>query len=294
MKKLKDHIKWIILILLVVVISIILVGCLYVRKGYCLAWDVDLDYVATDTFVGILALICTNAVALITAILYYSSLKEQQKQTFNSQWQGMLERQLKIRDEQKVNFKLLNNRWKEVTILIEGYRCMIMTDILYRDLTQAIQSKYNYTDRDNLKHEHDETEAILREMDEEYRLEQEYLMRYNPKEYKRQMDDASYKRRISMVGNLFNIQGTEVGDAKLLAFEMIYKKYFSQTSTYFTHIVSLLVFLERQSYNYSSSEIKECAQNLCDNLTYCEKELLLQYAEYHPNSKKIINQYIKF
>ena len=187
------------------------------------------------------------------------------------------------------DFKLLNNRWKEVTILIEGYRCMIMTDILYRDLTQAIQSKYNYTDRDNLKHEHDETEAILREMDEEYRLEQEYLMRYNPKEYKRQMDDASYKRRISMVGNLFNIQGTEVGDAKLLAFEMIYKKYFSQTSTYFTHIVSLLVFLERQSYNYSSSEIKECAQNLCDNLTYCEKELLLQYAEYHPNSKKIIN-----
>ena len=81
MKKLKDHIKWIILILLVAVISIILVGCLYVRKGYCLAWDVDLDYVATDTFVGILALICTNAVALITAILYYSSLKEQQKQT---------------------------------------------------------------------------------------------------------------------------------------------------------------------------------------------------------------------
>lgn len=287
------HIKWIIGITIFALAAIIFVCVVYGRNGFCLAWEVSINNDTTLSFVGVLGVIITPAVTMITALLYYSSLLEQRKQNFDNKWQNMLETQLHIRDTQDIHFEWLDNKWERINIPMQGYRCIIMATMLYRNLTQAIQNKHNYTNQNELVREYEESEQILLDFDEEYRLEQEYLRCYNFKEYKKQLDRAISNRRVAITGHLFNIQGDEDSDVKLLAFEKMYKKCFLQTSTYFTHIVSLLRFLERQLLNYSSSEIKECAQNLCDNLTYCEKELLLQYAEYNPKNKELITKYIK-
>lgn len=272
---------------------IIFVCIIYYRQDYCLAWNISIDHDATLSFVGVLGIILTPVVTIITAVLYYSSLLEQRKQNFDNKWQSMLETQLHIRDTQKIHFEWIDNNWEKTHITMKGYRCIIMATMLYRNLTQAIRNKQDYTDRDYLMRTYDESEQILFDSDEVYRVEQEYLRYYNPKEYKKQQDKAHSNRKVAMIGHLFNIMGDEKGNAHLLAFELIYKKYFWQSSTYFTHIMSLLRFLDRQVAYYAEEEIQECAKHLCDNLTYCEKELLLQYAEYKPNNKKIINRYIK-
>jgi hypothetical protein len=241
----------------------------------------------------VLGIILTPVVTIITAVLYYSSLLEQRKQNFDNKWQSMLETQLHIRDTQEIHFEWIDNSWEKIHINMKGYRCIIMATMLYRNLTIAIQNKQDYTNRDDLIRIYDESEQILLDFDEMYRVEQEFLRYYNLKEYKKQQERAHSNRKVAMIGHLFNIMGDEKGIAHLLAFELIYKKYFWQSSTYFTHIMSLLRFLDRQVAYYAEEEIQECAKHLCDNLTYCEKELLLQYAEYKPNNKKIINRYIK-
>lgn len=287
-------IKWGIIILSIcATLAIIFVCAVYGRNDFCLAWNVAIDNDATLSFVGVLGVILTPVVTIITAMLYYSSLLEQRKQNFDNKWQSMLETQLHIRDTQKIHFEWIDNNWEKTHITMKGYRCIIMATMLYRNLTQAIRNKQDYTDRDYLMSIYDESEQILFDYDEVYRVEQEHLRYYNPKEYKKQQDKACYERKVAMIGHLFSIMGDESGNANLLAFELIYKKYFWQSSTYFTHTMSLLRFLDRQVAYYSEEEIQECAKHLSDNLTYCEKELLLQYAEYQPNNKKIINQYIK-
>lgn len=272
---------------------IIFVCIIYYRQDYCLAWNISIDHDATLSFVGVLGIILTPVVTIITAVLYYSSLLEQRKQNFDNKWQSMLETQLHIRDTQEIHFEWIDNSWEKIHINMKGYRCIIMATMLYRNLTIAIQNKQDYTNRDDLIRIYDESEQILLDFDEMYRVEQEYLRYYNLKEYKKQQERAHSNRKVAMIGHLFNIMGDEKGNAHLLAFELIYKKYFWQSSTYFTHIMSLLRFLDRQVAYYAEEEIQECAKHLCDNLTYCEKELLLQYAEYKPNNKKIINRYIK-
>lgn len=272
---------------------IIFVCIIYYRQDYCLAWNISIDHDATLSFVGVLGIILTPVVTIITAVLYYSSLLEQRKQNFDNKWQSMLETQLHIRDTQEIHFEWIDNSWEKIHINMKGYRCIIMATMLYRNLTIAIQNKQDYTNRDDLIRIYDESEQILLDFDEMYRVEQEYLRYYNLKEYKKQQERAHSNRKVAMIGHLFNIMGDEKGNAHLLAFELIYKKYFWQSSTYFTHIMSLLRFLNRQVAYYAEEEIQECAKHLCDNLTYCEKELLLQYAEYKPNNKKIINRYIK-
>lgn len=275
------------------ILAIIFVCTVYGRNDYCPAWNVSIDNDITLSFVSVLGVIITPAVTMITAVLYYSSLLEQRKQNFDNKWQNMLETQLKIRETQEVPFEWLNKNWENTKITIKGYRCMVMAYILYRDLVEVIQTKCDYTCRDTLIREFNEAEQILLDIDEEYRIEQEYLMRYNPKEYKKQLDKADDNRRKAIIGNLFNITGEENGDAHLLAFEFVYKKYFSKTSTYFTHFVSLLRFIERQKEYYSLVDIEDCIKNLCDNLSYCEIELILQYAEYIPKNKELITKYIQ-
>lgn len=272
---------------------LIFVCIIYYRQDYCLAWNISIDHDATLSFVGVLGAILTPVVTIITAMLYYSSLLEQRKQNFDNKWQSMLATQLHIRDTQEIHFEWIDNSWEKTHITMKGYKCIIMATMLYRNLTQAILNKQDYTNRDDLIRIYDESEQILLDFDEEYRVEQEYLRCYNPEEYRKQQDRACSERKVAMIGHLFNIIGNETGNAHLLAFELIYKRYFWQSSTYFTHIMSLLRFLDRQVAYYSEEEIQECARHLCDNLTYCEKELLLQYAEYKPNNKKIINRYIK-
>lgn len=272
---------------------IIFVCIIYYRQDYCLAWNISIDHDATLSFVGVLGIILTPVVTIITAVLYYSSLLEQRKQNFDNKWQSMLETQLHIRDTQEIHFEWIDNSWEKIHINMKGYRCIIMATMLYRNLTIAIQNKQDYTNRGDLIRIYDESEQILLDFDEMYRVEQEYLRYYNLKEYKKQQERAHSNRKVAMIGHLFNIMGDEKGNAHLLAFELIYKKYFWQSSTYFTHIMSLLRFLDRQVAYYAEEEIQECAKHLCDNLTYCEKELLLQYAEYKPNNKNIINRYIK-
>ena len=272
---------------------IIFVCIIYYRQDYCLAWNISIDHDATLSFVGVLGVILTPVVTIITAMLYYSSLLEQRKQNFDNKWQSMLETQLHIRDTQEIHFEWIDNSWEKIHITMKGYRCIIMATMLYRNLTIAIQNKQDYTNRDDLIRIYDESKQILLDFDDVYRVEQEYLRCYNPEEYRKQEDRACSERKVAMIGHLFNIIGNEAGNAHLLAFELIYKKYFWQSSTYFTHIMSLLRFLDRQVAYYAEEEIQECAKHLCDNLTYCEKELLLQYAEYKPNNKKIINRYIK-
>ena len=88
---------------------IIFVCIIYYRQDYCLAWNISIDHDATLSFVGVLGIILTPVVTIITAVLYYSSLLEQRKQNFDNKWQSMLETQLHIRDTQEIHFEWIDN-----------------------------------------------------------------------------------------------------------------------------------------------------------------------------------------
>jgi hypothetical protein len=244
-----------------------------------LAWDVDLDYVATDTFVGILALICTNAVALITAILYYSSLKEQQKQTFNSQWQGMLERHLRIRDEQKLAVDVIENDGV-VKEFVTGYHCFAVIWITYLRLAAAIKLnvKFSWSNiymnmkmRDFYK---DAWENIEFETQSEYESKKKTSLETNLIEY---------------VGYLYDITTNIDDEPYAKAFDLISRRYFKGTSIYFTHLHSILRFLERQEHSY---EVEDCKKSLNDVMTKFEKEVVFLYGKFNNEYRELIDKYI--
>jgi len=277
----------------VIIFAIILMGIvIFIYKNdYCLALKVRIDHNATLSFVGVIGMILTPAVGVITAILYYSSLREQQKQNFDMKWQHLLETQLKIRDSQEIAFKVLDNNWNDKIKHLRGYQCMLMAWMLYKDLIAVLRLKENCLNREKLQELEDNYYNSLT-MDDNYQTEMEYLRQYEPKEYMKVLSENKRKQRMIMTGNIFGISGDEKDDPNELAFRLVYDKYFSRASTYFSHIISMLRFLDRYEELYSKSVAKECLQNLKDNLTYCEWELLMQYAEYDTINKALITKYI--
>ena len=280
-------------IIFVTIIAIILIGIIIFiyKNDYCLAFKVRIDHNATLSFVGLIGVILTPAVGIITAILYYSSLREQQKQNFDIGWQNLLQTQLNIRDAQEIDFKILDNNWNDKVKHIRGYQCMLMTWMLYKDLIALLQLKENCLDKEKLQALKDNYYNSLI-MDDNYQTEMEYLRQYEPKEYIKVLSENKRKQRMIMTGNIFGISGDEKDNPNELAFRLVFDKYFSKTSTYFSHIISMLRFLDRNVESYGKDKIMECIQHLKDNLTSCEWELLSQYAEYDSQNKRLITKYI--
>lgn len=284
----KCIIGWIAVITTILVITILFV---YWKNGFCIAWNVDINHEVTSSFANLLGAILTPAIGIITAIIYYSTLQEQRKQNFEDKWQNILETQLKIRDSQEIDFKVLDNNWNDKIKHLRGYQCMLMAWMLYKDLIAVLRLKENCLNREKLQELEDNYYNAL-ELDDSYQTEIEYLRQYEPLEYTKILNESKRKRRMIMTGNIFGISGDEKDDPNELAFRLVFDTYFSRASTYFSHIISMLRFLDRNLESYGKDKIRECIQYLKDNLNSCEWELIMQYAEYDTNNKALVTKYI--
>ena len=197
----KKYIGGIIGVSLLMIISIIVVYSF----NYSIAWQNDIDHNATSSFVDMLSLIITPAVTLISVILYYSSLKEQQKQNklimeqqFDDKWQNLLSAHLKIRDEQQIKFEII--KWtKEQKILLNGHLCFVALIERYARLKEAIEMNINFGDLYQVI-------AFWENYCEENSNDWIILEQQDPIEYQKEMEIIRRKNQVDYVGSLFNIK----------------------------------------------------------------------------------------
>lgn len=284
----KKYIGVIIGISLLMIISIIVVYSF----NYSIAWQKDIDHDATMSFVGMLSLIITPTVTLISVTLYYSSLKEQQKQNklimeqqFDDKWQSLLSAHLRIRDEQQIEYDAVKN-YKEYNVLLKGHKCFVALWKRYLRLVNAINMHVDFL---NL-------EEILAGWDnycERMEMDWKILEYSTPEKYVCEMEKIEEEKQISFVGYLFKIRkNMNVEDSSRKAFELIYDRYLSRSSIYLTHFCSMLKFLQRHE-NIYGDKINECVDLLMAILTESEKSIILLYADYDIKNGKIIKKYIK-
>lgn len=284
----KKYIGVIIGISLLMIISIIVVYSF----NYSIAWQKDIDHDATMSFVGMLSLIITPAVTLISVTLYYSSLKEQQKQNklimeqqFDDKWQSLLSAHLKIRDEQQIEYDVVKN-YKEYSVLLKGHKCFVALWKRYLRLVEAIQGARDYISLDQIFADYDN---YSEQMEEEWKA-MEY---YTPLEYEKEMKNIEETKQIDFVAYLFKVtKDMNDGNPSKKAFELIHDRYLSRSSIYLTHFCSMLKFLQRHE-NIYGDKINECVDLLMAILTESEKSIILLYADYDIKNGKIIKKYIK-
>ena len=284
----KKYIGGIIGISLLAIISIIVVYSF----NYSIAWQKDIDHNATSSFVDMLSLIITPAVTLISVILYYFSLKEQQhqnklimEQQFDDKWQSLLNNHMKIRDEQQIKFEIL--KWtKEQKILLNGHFCFIALIERYARLKDAIELNIDFGDLCQVV-------AYWEEYCEQNSNDWVVMEQNDPIGYEREIEIIRQKNQVDYVGSLFNIKKEmNHGDSSKKAFGLLYDKYLSRSSIYLTHFCSLLKFLQRHE-NIYSDKINECVDSLMAILTESEKSIILLYADYDTKNGELIKKYIK-
>ena len=233
--------------------------------------------------------IAALVVSVISAIIYFYTLREQRKQNalllqqyFYEQWQELIRQQLKICDEMHVVVDVLNND-KPDKMLVHGNTSLVRIWIIFLRLQKAIADNNDYSNWELMEADY---ENAIHNIPEE--LEYCDIKRYNET-----FEDLGETRKVAFVGHVFGVkkQDTKPKNPQQSAFSLIYERYFKGTSTYFTHLCSMLRFLERNQAAYKS-QIDECAQILKDNMSAYELGVVEQYANFDKFNSVILRKYL--
>lgn len=276
---------------------------IFARNGYCFAWKTPIDHEGTATFVGILSLIIIPTITLISVFIYYATLREQrehncqlqlqhqeqiqllQSQHFIEQWQVLVTQQIAIRDNTTLTLPILQNALPAQQTFTSVY-CFKMIWVMYIRLVEAIKSNYDCSN----------WEQIVAEYDGQYvdlTGELACMEHYEPEEYAELCKTNYEKLQIAYVGYCFDIQGNYTSDISPTneAFRLIYERYFRLSSTYYSHLCSMLLFLQKNEPLYSDQK-DYCIAVLKYNLCRAELSLIKQYAEYDKENKELILKYL--
>ena len=273
-------------VLAICIISIYIVVCIFTRNGYCVALETPIDHEGTTTFVDILSVIITFA----NAWVLYATLSEQreqnrllQSQHFIEQWQVLVAQQIAIRDSTKAMIPIPQNNLSSPQTFT-GVYCFKMIWNTYNLLKEAIERGDNCSDWERTMYEYD---CAIENIPE-------YMEHCEPEQFENVINDIDYKHQIAYIGHYFNIKGghcsTDVFSA-VEAFRLIYERYFQSSSTYYSHLCSMLLFLQ-QNKSFSKDRIDDCISILKYNLSQAELLLIKQYAEYDKQNKELILNYL--
>ena len=279
-------------VLVICIISIYIVVCIFARNGYCVAWKTPIDHEGTTTFVGILSLIIIPTITLISVFVYYATLSEQRKQNhqlqsqhFIEQWQVLVAQQIAIRDNTTLILPILQNALPAQQTVKSVY-CFKMIWVIYIRLVEAIKSNYDYSDWERIESKYDGLYV-------DFTGELACMEHYEPEKYAKLRQTNYEKLQVAYIGNCFDIRGNNPVDISPTneAFRLIYERYFRLSSIYYSHLCSMLLFLQ-QNKSFYKDRIDDCISILKYNLCQAELLLIKQYAEYNKQNKELILNYL--
>ncbi len=283
---------WIIIVIGIAIILIVVVCYIFTHNGYCVAWKTPIDHEGTTTFVGILSLIVIPTITLISVFVYYATLSEQQKQNcllqsqhFIEQWQVLVAQQIAIRDNTTLTLPILQNALPAQQTFT-GVYCFKMIWVMYIRLVEAIKTNYDYSDLEQI-------EAGYEGQYVDLTGELACMEHYEPEKYAKLCQTNYEKLQVAYIGNCFDIRGNNPADISPTneAFRLIYERYFRLSSTYYSHLCSMLLFLQ-QNKSFYKDRIDDCISILKYNLCQAELLLIKQYAEYDTKNKELIQNYL--
>ena len=276
----------------IAIILIVVVCYIFTHNGYCVAWKTPIDHEGTTTFVGILSLIVIPTITLISVFVYYATLSEQQKQNcllqsqhFIEQWQVLVAQQIAIRDNTTLTLPILQNALPAQQTFT-GVYCFKMIWVMYIRLVEAIKTNYDYSDLEQI-------EAGYEGQYVDLTGELACMEHYEPEKYAKLRQTNYEKLQVAYIGNCFDIRGNNPADISPTneAFRLIYERYFRLSSTYYSHLCSMLLFLQ-QNKSFYKDRIDDCISILKYNLCQAELLLIKQYAEYDTKNKELIQNYL--
>lgn len=286
---------WIIVIG-IAIIAIVVVCYIFARNGYCLAWKTSIDHEGTATFVDILSLIIIPTTTLVSVFVYYATLSEQreqnrllQSQHFIEQWQVLVAQQIAIRDNTTLTLPILQNALPAQQTFTSVH-CFKMIWVMYIRLVEAIKeavkNNNDYSDWEQIEARYDGQYVDLTG-------ELACMEHYEPEKYAKLRKTNYEKLQVAYVGNRFDIRGNNMADISPMneAFRLIYEQYFRWSSTYYSHLCSMLLFLRKNESLYSNQK-DYCIAVLKYNLCRAELSLIKQYAEYDTQHKELILNYL--
>lgn len=282
-------------VLVICIISIYIVVCIFTHNGYCIAWQTPIDYEGTATFVSILSLIIIPTITLVSVLVYYATLSEQreqnrllQSQHFMEQWQHLVAQQIAIRDNTMLTLPVLHAASPDRQTFA-GVHCFKKIWMIYIRLVEAIKSKHNYSDW-----ERTEAEYEGHYMDPTGELA--CMEHYEPEKYAKLRQTDYEKLQVAYVGYRFDIRGDYPSGISPTneAFRLVYERYFRLSSTYYSHLCSMLLYMQRkeQQNELSGEQIGDCITILTNSLCRAELLLIKQYAEYDTKNKELIQNYL--
>lgn len=288
----KTYPMWIIIVIFIAILCLMVVCYIFARNGYCIAWQTPIDYEGTATFVSILSLIIIPTITLISVFVYYATLSEQQKQNcllqsqhFIEQWQVLVAQQIAIRDNTTLTLPILQNALPAQQTFT-GVYCFKMIWVMYIRLVEAIKTNYDYSDLEQI-------EAGYEGQYVDLTGELACMEHYEPEKYAKLRQTNYEKLQVAYIGNCFDIRGNNPADISPTneAFRLIYERYFRLSSTYYSHLCSMLLFLQ-QNKSFYKDRIDDCISILKYNLCQAELLLIKQYAEYDTKNKELIQNYL--
>ena len=286
---------WIIIVIGIAIILIVVVCYIFTHNGYCVAWKTPIDHEGTTTFVGILSLIVIPTITLISVFVYYATLSEQQKQNcllqsqhFIEQWQVLVAQQIAIRDNTTLTLPILQNAL-HAQQTFTGVYCFKMIWVMYIRLVEAIKNNYDYSDLEQI-------EAGYEGQYVDSTGELACMEHYEPEKYAKLRQTDYEKLQVAYIGNCFDIRGNNPADISPTneAFRLVYERYFRLSSTYYSHLCSMLLYMQRkeQQNELSGEQIGDCITILTNSLCRAELLLIKQYAEYDTKNKELIQNYL--
>ncbi len=148
------------------------------------------------------------------------------------------------------------------------------------------KSNYDYSDWERIESEYDGLYV-------DFTGELVCMEHYEPEKYAKLRQTNYEKLQVAYIGNCFDIRGNNPADISQTneAFRLIYERYFRLSSTYYSHLCSMLLFLQ-QNKSFYKDRIDDCISILKYNLCQAELLLIKQYAEYNKQNKELILNYL--
>ena len=240
-------------------------------------------------------MIIIPTITLVSVLVYYATLSEQreqnrllQSQHFMEQWQHLVAQQIAIRDNTMLTLPVLHAASPDRQTFA-GVHCFKKIWMIYIRLVEAIKSKHNYSDW-----ERTEAEYEGHYMDPTGELA--CMEHYEPEKYAKLRQTDYEKLQVAYVGYRFDIRGDYPSGISPTneAFRLVYERYFRLSSTYYSHLCSMLLYMQRkeQQNELSGEQIGDCITILTNSLCRAELLLIKQYAEYNKQNKELILNYL--
>ena len=154
---------------------------------------------------------------------------------------------------------------------------------IFLRLQKAIDDNFDYSNLDLLEADY---ENAIQNISEE-------LEYYDIKKYNDIFESLGEKRQVAFIGHVFGVteQESKPKNPQQEAFILIYNRYFKGTSTYFTHLCSMLHFIERNQATHKE-QIDECVQILKDNMSAYELGIVEQYSNFDNYNGPMLKKYL--